>query len=266
MKNLSSPPLVYVCGKIEFATLPTSHIEETINALHEEIRNDYPDFQKGEGKRVNVNVKHGADLKSDATIIEEKLYQWFLRDKSGAWELRIDSGSVFIQTSAYSGFNDLKERLLGILEALNKRMSVNHTRSIGMRYINIVPLNPEADAFPDVENGFLQPELPYFKAKGGSSMTSLYQAPTDNWVQLKTNVLINKSWIPDQLLEAAQRIGLGGITNGVFASIDIDSFQSSKEYSDYSLPYIDGELQKLHASIEKTFKSVFTADAIKSWE
>jgi uncharacterized protein (TIGR04255 family) len=66
-----------------------------------------------------------------------------LRSTKGSWSISLKENALSIETTAYSGFENLRERVLHVLEAAEKVIDSDFFTRIGLRYINVLKSEDE---------------------------------------------------------------------------------------------------------------------------
>lgn len=266
MEKLTFSPLQYSIFKLEFARLPEKKLSGVIDDLLEELRGEYPDFTVGEVNAVTVDFSLGENSSPNVKKKEEKLPRWTFRNPQKTWEVDLTLGNLIVHTSDYELFDELKKRVLRFLEVVDEYVPIKFTKFAGLRYINRVDFDPDFPDFSQVNQGFLQPDIPRMKAKGGSSMLNIYQTPKDTWIRLNTSIKVGGYDIPDDLLQLASRVRTESEPrDDVFAVVDIDSINGQQDYVPFSLERVASEIDALHEGVEVAFESVINKKALEKW-
>ncbi|MFJ5236999.1 TIGR04255 family protein [Pseudomonas sp. B21-051] len=66
-----------------------------------------------------------------------------LRSTKGNWSISLKENALSIETTSYSGFDNLRERVLQVLEAAEKVIDSDFFTRIGLRYINVLKSEDE---------------------------------------------------------------------------------------------------------------------------
>ncbi|MCX2545367.1 TIGR04255 family protein [Pseudomonas sp. COW5] len=66
-----------------------------------------------------------------------------LRSTKGGWSISLKENALSIETTSYSGFDNLRERVLQVLEAAEKVIDSDFFTRIGLRYINVLKSEEE---------------------------------------------------------------------------------------------------------------------------
>ncbi|WP_236181509.1 TIGR04255 family protein [Pseudomonas sputi] len=66
-----------------------------------------------------------------------------LKSTKGKWSISLKENSLSIETSTYSGFDNLRERVLQVVDAAEKVIDSDFFTRIGLRYINVLKSEDE---------------------------------------------------------------------------------------------------------------------------
>jgi uncharacterized protein (TIGR04255 family) len=118
-----------VC-ELRFPTLFEVEAETPPLALSKAVRKEYPTHEL----LKNVNVNLGGVAHSNAHAF---------RSKKGRWSVTLRAAALSLETSRYDSFDEFAERLAFVLKAAEGTIDSDFFTRVGLRYINIVPCEPE---------------------------------------------------------------------------------------------------------------------------
>jgi uncharacterized protein (TIGR04255 family) len=121
-----------VC-ELRFPTLFEVEAETPPLALSKALRKEYPTHEL----LKNVNVNLGGVAHSNAHAF---------RSKKARWSVTLRAAALSLETSRYDSFDEFAERLVFVLKAAEGTIDSDFFTRVGLRYINIVPCEPEAAA------------------------------------------------------------------------------------------------------------------------
>lgn len=257
VERLSNPPLVLVLAVIKFAQLPAKDFEDAILQLHRVIRKEYPGIERGKDKNIQVLFNQQEDqLHQEVKQTEEPSVTFSSSDSS--WLIKINTTSLAVFTRKYISFENLLDKISGIINQLEKKIGITHTSNMGLRYINRIDINTDTGFNDSITDGFLQPKIIEFEAMAGSDMVNIYQAHS-GWCILRTSLKIQGHEVPNDLLPIAHKMRFAlEPVNNIFASIDIDSNTMSHDYIEFNIEGIRNCFSELHSLVKIAFGSVLT--------
>jgi uncharacterized protein (TIGR04255 family) len=118
-----------VC-ELRFPTLFEVEAETPPLALSKALRKEYPTHEL----LKNVAVNLGGVAHSNAHAF---------RSKKGRWSVTLRAAALSLETSRYDSFDEFAERLAVVLKAAEATIDSDFFTRVGLRYINIVPCEPE---------------------------------------------------------------------------------------------------------------------------
>lgn len=259
--HMSNPPLILALAKVEFAKLPQAKLEGSIEALHDMLREEYPDLQQGLSSSVNLNLsnKDNGELSSD--LVEEKVPFWVLRSADSDWAMRIDNTSILVTTKSYVSSEDLCERVCSVLQAISEAVKITHTRYIGVRFVNKINHNDQGH-FSALRPGFIQEALPFSDGMGGSSYNSRYKIG-EGWLDIRSHLVVGGYEVTEDLRDVAALVNVAkSPVNEVFVTLDFDCKFVIENYEKYDLSVLKDRIMTLTYKGKEALAHVLTEDEI----
>jgi len=121
-----------VC-ELRFPTLFEVEAETPPLALSKALRKEYPTHEH----LKNVNVNLGGLAHSNAHAF---------RSKKGRWSVTLRAAALSLETSHYDSFEEFAERLAFVVKAGESTIDSDFFTRVGLRYINILPCQPDKAA------------------------------------------------------------------------------------------------------------------------
>jgi uncharacterized protein (TIGR04255 family) len=106
------------------------------------LRKEYPHLELGNEVTVRIG---GASTGSNNTHI--------FRAAKLTWTVSLKQSALSIETTAYTEYAQMRERVLNVVEAASKIIDSDFFTRIGLRYINVI------DSDSDPVHGWINPEL-----------------------------------------------------------------------------------------------------------
>lgn len=229
--TLTPAPLQQVIVQIKFDSQSKLALHAGASALHDQLGNLYPRLLS-EPQTV-VTAAPGGVTTSESP-------QWRLVDFAGEWSCVIAADSVALQTSVYRRWEDMRGRLLSMLDALSQVATPRSRERLGLRYVNHIP----ADEDGTFEHRVV-PELLGVAALAG-------------WRESVAHSL-NQVVLRDNDIQLAVRHGFGGILvpDGKFV-LDIDCATEVPAVYDGDAALL--LLDELHDAAWRAFSALIHAD------
>src|SRR5215472_14252029 len=121
-----------VC-ELRFPTLFEIEAETPPLGFAKALRKEYPTHEL----LKNLNVNLGGVAHSNAHAF---------RSKKGRWTVTLRAAALSLEASEYDSFDELAERLAFVLKAAEGTIDSDFFTRVGLRYINVVPCEPETAA------------------------------------------------------------------------------------------------------------------------
>lgn len=106
------------------------------------LRKEYPHLELA--NEVTIGIGGGAPGANNAHLF---------RSAKLTWTVSLKQSALSIETTAYSGYPHMKERVLRVVEAASKVIDSDFFTRVGLRYINII------DVDGDPSDGWINPAL-----------------------------------------------------------------------------------------------------------
>lgn len=132
--RLTSPPLQQVIVQIKFDSQSRLAQHGGVSAMHDQLGHLYPRLLS-EPQTVVTAAPGGVSTSSNP--------QWRLTDLAGAWSCVVAADSVSLLTNAYTRWEDMRGRLLAVLDALAQAATPRSRERLGLRYVNHIPVGED---------------------------------------------------------------------------------------------------------------------------
>ena len=129
-----------VC-ELRFPTLMELGDTRPPAALVAALRKEYPHLELANQVTIGVGAATGS---SNAHIF---------RSSKLTWTVSLNQSSLSIETTAYPGYPQMRERILRVVDAAAKIIDSDFFTRVGLRYINVI------DVDEDPTDGWVNPEL-----------------------------------------------------------------------------------------------------------
>lgn len=106
------------------------------------LRKEYPHLELG--NEVTLGIDGGSNGFNNSHI---------LRSAKLTWTVSLKQSAVSLETTAYTNYAQLRERVLRVVAAASKVIDSDFFTRVGLRYINVI------DTDEDPANGWVNPEL-----------------------------------------------------------------------------------------------------------
>jgi uncharacterized protein (TIGR04255 family) len=125
---LKNAPLVRVIAQVRFPPILSIEKKDFVGSFQEAIRDKYPILQP-EQTQGWIFGPQGL-MQADPQMV------WRFADADGNWRVSLVSGSISLETVAYSSRNNFIERLEYVLNALDVHIKPQIVERFGLRYID----------------------------------------------------------------------------------------------------------------------------------
>ena len=130
-----------VC-EFRFPTLMEIGGQKPPAAFVSSLRKEYPHLELG--NEVTLGIGGGSNGFNNSHIF---------RSTKLTWTVSLKQSSFSIETTAYTTYAQMRERVMRVIEAASKVIDSDFFTRVGLRYINVI------DTDEDPANGWVNPEL-----------------------------------------------------------------------------------------------------------
>lgn len=130
-----------VC-ELRFPTLMELGESRPPASLVTALRKEYPHLELA--NEVMIGIGGGSSGSSHAHIF---------RSAKLTWTASLKQSAISVETTAYAGYPNMKERILRVVEAASKIIDSDFFTRVGLRYINVI------DVATDPADGWVNPAL-----------------------------------------------------------------------------------------------------------
>jgi uncharacterized protein (TIGR04255 family) len=218
--RLDKAPLVQVIAQVRFGSQTVLGTHEGAGAVHDVLADMYPRLLAEQQQLVTMTP-------SGSTVAAVPQYR--MTDLNRAWSVVLGTDQLAVETSSYSNWTDLRDRLETALKAVTDLTKLRVRERVGLRYINHIQ-PADNGSF----NGRVRPDL-------------LGPASDEGWhrhISSMVGQIIAKDGDAQLLLRvglAAQSPTLPGLSTVNGYLIDIDCFNDQpREFGlEETLQYFD---------------------------
>ena len=125
---LTNAPLVRVIAQVRFPPILSIEKKDFVGSFQEAIRDTYPILQPEQTQGLILGPQ--GLMQADPQMV------WRFADADGNWRVSLASGSISLETIAYSSRNNFIERLEYVLNALDVHIKPQIVERFGLRYID----------------------------------------------------------------------------------------------------------------------------------
>ncbi|NNN22064.1 MAG: TIGR04255 family protein [Acidimicrobiales bacterium] len=147
-------PLVNVISQIKFEPVFSLVSEVGIAGFQEGLRLTYPQLSSSQASQLLIG---GPTSKVSQIGYQQSAPIWQMRDIAGGWIISLSTNFVAFEARKYSHFNEFLDRLMFILDVLDRTVNVSESIQIGLRKVNHI-VQPADSAFGDWKS-VIRPEL-----------------------------------------------------------------------------------------------------------
>lgn len=134
-------PLALVVAEIRFPAVIDILHTDNLGRFQRAIRKDYPIAQESENFELEIEIAQKTEVRS--RNLPRKV---MFTDQSQDWKVILGEGSLALQSRAYRHFEQFRERLEKLVEAVEPLVSPSFMTRVGLRYIDeFRPLAPHAE-------------------------------------------------------------------------------------------------------------------------
>lgn len=132
--RIDPSPLTQVVAQIKFPSQRALSSADGVSELHEKLALDYPRMLP-EPQVVITAGPHGAS--------SAEVPRWRFTDLNGAWSVVLTAESLQVETTRYSTWGEMQDRLDRALTSLTDTVDFRVCERLGLRYINEVPADAD---------------------------------------------------------------------------------------------------------------------------
>jgi uncharacterized protein (TIGR04255 family) len=241
---------VRVLGQVKFPRIAKLSEESYIANFQEAIRQDYPHFESEVIQGVELNLV-GPALQHRVTTATV----WRFFDKNRIVRVTLGADAITLETAKYVSRDDFLQRMKGILEALAISIRPSHVQRVGFRYVDRIEGELNLSALKDLVHqellNVLQPDL---MKHIDISMTELTSTTKEGKLIARYGLSpAGFSHDPDM----APPVG------GPSWVLDVDSFSTACEGSNFDADMLCGELDKVAARAYAFFRWSVTSEFLR---
>ena len=251
--KLERSPLQLVLIQVRFS--PVTAMRDYVPPFQEKLRKSgFPRFNEEKIQKVTLGAE-------EPEIESTTRWCFVSREKHEAVVLTRDF--VVYETTRYNIFESFTERFKEVLSELNAVADINFAAQIGLRYVDVVH---SLDGHrPD---WFIRDQFHGLSAEGiGEPITNQFLSvvkTAEGILKLKTLDGHGPGFMPPDLEATGLDFDLELTEQDPFRILDFDHIWKGE--IDFVPDDIIEKMWALHGSVEKTFRSTVTEDAMKVWE
>lgn len=132
---MKKPPIFYTIGQIQFN--PILGMAKLIADIQEELRRDFPDFQRG--KVANVQIKVTEEGAPAQVVTQER---WHFNDLNRTSGYLLQPQSLVFHTTAYETSEHFLQKVLDGISVVHKYADLSYIESVAIRTLDAVIPEP----------------------------------------------------------------------------------------------------------------------------
>ncbi|HET7108119.1 MAG TPA: TIGR04255 family protein [Candidatus Acidoferrum sp.] len=133
---MKKPPIFYTIGQIQFS--PVLGMAKFVPDIQEELRRDFPDFQRG--KIANVQIK-AIDENVPVQVVTQE--RWHFNDLNRTSGYLLQPQSLVFHTTAYETSEHFLQKVLGGISIVQKYAELTYIESVSIRTLDAVIPEPD---------------------------------------------------------------------------------------------------------------------------
>lgn len=251
-KKLHNKPLLFVLA--EFRYSPVLKMEGFIPEIHEKLRHIYPLIEK--------NVQQSIEFK-ESEVTVTGVNHWVLLSKDKKSAVDIGPNRIVYMSSEYGRFDEFCSECKNILNVVQGVISAMLMMRVGLRYGNLIVVEPGKKIDDYVESQFSFPKALECIGESGHQKT-------ESVVRTDTGLLVVRSLfgkhdftcMPDAQGLPIALVGSNEISERMV--LDFDSIWESKP-QDFDVDAFMEKLRDLHVTSREAFWKITTEDAKNGW-
>jgi len=259
--KLKDTPLVHVLAQVRFT--PVFGLKDRIQAVQARLRAcDFPRYDQTTIQNLVIEAG-GQAMRLDPVA----RYDFLNRDKTEGVVLTSDF--VLVHTNKYSTYEEFDNRLRQVLTIVNAEVTPDLVERIGIRYVDLVRLDPGESFTQYLAPGLLGYAFESTQASleiegAASRMESIAKTASGSQLAVRCFQRADGTILPPDLWPTVLNYEGRTIPAGELVTIlDID--HSSTQPVDFEVDPVADALAALHDKTDITFRGAVTPYALQKW-
>ena len=250
--HLQRAPLIYVVAQVRFSAVVA--IEKYVPEIQEKLRHKgFPRFVRGQVHEIAFQ----ADGAPKFSAVERFEFQ----NKEASLGIVLQSNSVAVHTNSYSNYEAFEEYTKTALMAVHGIANINLSERIGLRYVNLIRLQPGEKWADYLHQGLLGID---HGAVGVKKWVSGSQFLGETAVgQLAVRCSQSEQPFPPDLIISSLSYSMSLAKGEIVMTLDLDHFL--EQASDFKVGAVMATLEQLHESLDTVFTTAVTPKALIKW-
>lgn len=245
---LADAPLVSVVSQVRFPEIASIEKPEFIGSFQEAIRDVYPVARREHAVQALLTPKGVADGADASTV-------WRFADRADEWQVALAPGFVALSTNKYVDHDDFLSRLSTILEAAAETIKPILYERVGIRYVDLVPLDGGTTALRDL----VRPEVTGLSAIELGASAAIEYSLSDTMIQVGESRLHGR-WGLLPKGAAIESLGIGTTDENSWI-LDLDMFDDAS--GDFDVELILRKMRGYIDQIYRFFRWAVTGDFLE---
>ncbi len=252
--RLRYSPLVYVIGQVRIS--PVVAIEKYIPEIQEQLRHKgFPRFVRGQIQEIRFEV--------DAAPKVHAVDRYEFQNKEGTSGITLATDFISFHTSKYEVYEKFEETFGAALAIIHQVVSLSLVERVGLRYIDLIRLNP-GETFSDyLQPGLLGLEEEKLALQKSLSRFELIGITDAGKLVIRYSQSDNGTFLPPDLAPSPLKHNVQILPGEKVAFLDLDHF--AEESRDFETGAVLETLGRLHGNLDRTFRSAVTETALQKW-
>jgi len=261
-KKMKNAPVYFTVAQVRFN--PVLNMEGYLSTIQERMRKTlFPDFRRENIQQLILPFAPPADGSQPPSPSFVPKARCIFGSIDRSTEFVLENSSLGLQTTAYETSDIFFKTMLDGLKIIHEAVQLDFTERIGLRYCDAVLPTPQQSL-----SDYLTPEVLGLCNKLEGKLIHSYSETVvmNKSGQLVSRVIIQDGHVglPIDLAELAPRIKPKfSEPEGRHAIIDTDASCEQREV--FNLERLNSKLEEFHTEIWKSFRSIVTPFALKSW-
>jgi uncharacterized protein (TIGR04255 family) len=214
----------------------------------------YPGFFEEQAEKITLGPK---------PLIESRT-RWRFVNRAKQKCIVLAEDFVVYETSAYDVFHTFIDCFREVLEQLNSEAEIEYVTQIGLRYVDVIC---ELDGYSP--EWFIKEQFRGVRAEDLDEIDTTNQfltliKTTEGNLNVRSYERNGPEFMPPDLAESRLEFRQSLAPGDRYRVLDFDHIWKGE--MDFTADEITGKMEDLHKGIDKTFKWIVTADALKVWQ
>lgn len=250
--ELARPPLALVIGQVRFA--PVRKMPEMVDDLQETMRHvGLERFDEEKVQQVHFGPK----------ITTTDVTRWVFRNRNRTESVFLTQGFIVLATSEYERFEAFQDRLVSLVDELQKIASPSFAEQVGIRYLNLLREIDGGNPSQLVADGLRGLSADELECEASQTQT-MTRSQTDMGVlTIRCLDMVGADFLPPDLQIQGMKFSNKPDEQEAYRLLDIDNTTTDGDGIEFD--ELKDTLWKLHRFTSRAFKQSVTDFARECW-